>query len=500
MIAALAAIAVVVVAIVVIDSSGGGGSPSAEASTSTHTATITRRDLVEIDTEDGTLGYAGTRSVVNHLSGTVTWIAAQGSVVEPGHSLYRVDTSPVVLMSGTRPAYRNLQSGVSSGADVRQLERNLRVLGYDPDHAMPLDSTWTAATTSAVDRFQAAHGLTQTGSLELGRIVFQPGARRVATISATLGGSASGGGSATGSTSASGAAYRPSSGEQANAVNAVLLSRTPVGRVEIAAHAAQDTTTPTTTTPTTTTPTTTTPTMTTPTTTTTTPTTPATPAPAPKKKASKPSVQRTTPATTQGGSFGGGAGGTGASAAAAGGAASGSASAAASGTASNTIMTTTSTRRVVTVQLDTSKSEIAHVGDRVTVQLPSGNFAHGRITSVGTVATSTASSSSSSSGGSSGSSSNGSATVTVTIHLTSTGGTLDQAPVSVRFQESRVRNVLAIPVTALLAQSGGRYAVQVVESSGIRLVPVTPGLYTSGYVQIDGAGLKPGMRVTNAGL
>jgi multidrug efflux pump subunit AcrA (membrane-fusion protein) len=167
-------------------------------------------------------------------------------------------------------------------------------------------------------------------------------------------------------------------------------------------------------------------------------------------------------------------------------------------------MTTTSARRVVTVALDTSKSGLARTGAAVSVELPGGGTATGRITSVGTVATSSSTSSSSSGGnggaggGSSSSSGSTTATITVTIALTHGGSTLDQAPVTVDFEQGRARNALAIPVTALLAEPGGRFAVEVVSGSSRRLVYVTPGVYTTGDVQISGPGIVPGMRVTNA--
>jgi multidrug efflux pump subunit AcrA (membrane-fusion protein) len=147
------------------------------------------------------------------------------------------------------------------------------------------------------------------------------------------------------------------------------------------------------------------------------------------------------------------------------------------------------------VALPTTKSALAKLGQRVTVKLPSGSDVHGPISSVGKVATSASTTSGTTS------STPTEATIKVTIRLLESRGSLDQAPVTVRFEQSRRKNVLAIPVTALLARPGGTFAVQVVEAGGTRrTVPVQTGLYTSGYVEIDGAGLRPGMHVTNAAI
>ena len=45
-------------------------------------------------------------------------------------------------------------------------------------------------------------------------------------------------------------------------------------------------------------------------------------------------------------------------------------------------------------------------------------------------------------------------------------GSLDQALVEVAITDQTVRNVLAVPVDALLARSGGGYAVEVVAGDG----------------------------------
>ncbi len=77
-------------------------------------------------------------------------------------------------------------------------------------------------------------------------------------------------------------------------------------------------------------------------------------------------------------------------------------------------------------------------------------------------------------------------------------GSWDQAPVEVSITTGAVRNVLVVPVDALLALSGGGYAVEVAGGDGIRqLVPVSLGIFddVDGLVQVSGPGLSAGQRV-----
>lgn len=179
-----------------------------------------------------------------------------------------------------------------------------------------------------------------------------------------------------------------------------------------------------------------------------------------------------------------------------------------------TVLTATSTTPIVTVDLDVSEEYLVKPGDAVTVVLPNGTSSvGGRIETVGSVAT-CPSGGGSGVGGSiglggdsgssgqspcesagSGSSSTPTVPVTIALNHTPPGARLDQAPVNVAITTQRANHVLAVPVNALLALAGGGFGVQVVTGNSRHLVGVTTGLYSSTLVQVNGPGIRAGVRV-----
>ncbi|MGW4704610.1 peptidoglycan-binding protein, partial [Streptomyces sp. NPDC004285] len=140
------------------------------------TAPVTRGDLTDSSQQDGTLGHLGERKInVGGPGGTLTWLAAPGSVVRRDERLYEVDGEAVRLMYGDEPMYRTLRTG-DKGKDVRQLEENLAALGYT---GFDVDEEYTAKTAAAVARWQKSHDLKQTGTLGPDRIAFAGSAVRV---------------------------------------------------------------------------------------------------------------------------------------------------------------------------------------------------------------------------------------------------------------------------------------------------------------------------------
>jgi hypothetical protein len=144
----------------------------------------------------------------------------------------------------------------------------------------------------------------------------------------------------------------------------------------------------------------------------------------------------------------------------------------------------TSTRRQVQVNIAATEQSSLRAGDRVLITLPNYQDTAGVVTQVGTVANGSGSTS---------------PTIPVTIKLLDprSAGSLDQAPVRVQITTAGVSDALIVPVTALLAQNGGGYAVETVDGHTThRLVPVTLGLFddADGLVQVSGD-LHPGQQV-----
>ena len=186
--AAAAALGTAAIVAAVVLAGGDEAPPVRAAATAASTATVERRDLVDRASLDGTLGYADASPLRAGAAGTLTAIREPGSLVRRGHSLYDVDDEPAAwLLYGSLPAWRDFSSGMSDGEDVRQLERNLRALGHDPDGDMTVDDEWDWATTAAVLRFQDERGLTEDGTLSQGEVVFRPGPARVGELKAELG-------------------------------------------------------------------------------------------------------------------------------------------------------------------------------------------------------------------------------------------------------------------------------------------------------------------------
>jgi len=342
MVAAAAAVAVALPAGVLAAREDAGPAPAA-APSSTSVARVQRRDLVDRETVAGTLGFSRAAALRAGVSGTLTRLRREGTVVRRGGWLYEVDGQRTGwLLYGARPAWRAFSPGMPDGADVRQLEANLRALGHDPDRDLDVDGHWDPATTAAVVRLQEARELEEDATLEAGEVVFRPRAVRLGAARAAVG-----------------------------------------DRVRPGAPLAD----------------------------------------------------------------------------------------------------ITGTRREVSVDLEADRQAVARTGAGVTVTLPDGREAPGRVEEVGRVARARE--------GDDG------ATIAVRVRLLGRAGRgsgYDRAPVDVDFERERAKAALAVPVTALVARSGGGYAVEVVENGRRRLVPVRPGLSADGLVAVQGA-LREGQSV-----
>ncbi|MGI5427468.1 peptidoglycan-binding protein [Streptomyces sp. CA-179760] len=242
---------VVVAAVAVVGALGLGGGGAEEGSSapprSGSTVPVTRTTLTERTTVDGQLGYGTEIPLPVKATGTVTWLPKEGTTVERGGTLLRVDDRPVVLLYGTLPMYRELgltagpqqgtrqdtqqgtqqdagakgdiqgsgdqgrtaeapgapdpsgsptpggagagaaaggTGGTLRGMDVLQFESDLAALGYT---GFTVDEEFTDLTARAVKRWQKSLGLPQTGTVGIGDVVYSAGKVRIGHASVRLG-------------------------------------------------------------------------------------------------------------------------------------------------------------------------------------------------------------------------------------------------------------------------------------------------------------------------
>ncbi len=158
------------------------------------TAAVTQKDLVIYDETTATLGFTTSATVSSPVAGTVTSVTEPGSRVDPGTVIASIDGAPLVAMLGDIPTSRALSKGVSDGADVRQLESNLVLLGFDPQGAITIDDEFDSATAAAVTTWEDSLGLDGDGKVPQGEIAFVPGHLLVDGVSVSVGGAVAAGG------------------------------------------------------------------------------------------------------------------------------------------------------------------------------------------------------------------------------------------------------------------------------------------------------------------
>jgi peptidoglycan hydrolase-like protein with peptidoglycan-binding domain len=422
-IAALAAAAAVVVALA--GGSGEASDPESPAKAS-GTGTVARRTLAERVTAEGTIGYAGETTVLARLSGTVTALPSVGDVIRRGERLYALAGEPVLLLYGSVPAYRTLAEAISDGKDVEQVEANLAALGYEPG---TVDEEFTSSTAAAIEAWQEDLGLEDTGELELGRVAFLRGPQRVTDLEATLGEALGGGGGGNDNM----VAWHPEA-EETGGAEEPFEAPEEDEKAEKEKGEGDEASEP--------------------------------PAEEEQPEAEAPSAAPSGESPEAGG---------------------GEEPEAESEPSSIPVLRTSSTRRVVTVDLDPNEQSLAKRGKEVEVVLPNGSQVKGVVKRVAAVE--------SSGEGGPGEEEEAGFEATVAVTGKHKIPALDGAAVSVVFTQQVRKHVLSVPLTALVATGGGRFAVYAREGASRRRIIVTPGLAADGYVEVEGKGLREGMTV-----
>jgi membrane fusion protein, multidrug efflux system len=168
------------------------------------------------------------------------------------------------------------------------------------------------------------------------------------------------------------------------------------------------------------------------------------------------------------------------------------------------VVQVTATTKVVTLDLTVDQVANVEAGTPVTVTLPDGAQATGRVADVASEPSSDSGSDPGAGGGDGGDGGGGGQDgeetypVTVALDDPAAAGAFESGSVDASVERSRTEDATAVPVIALLALREGGYAVQVVDDSqpsGYRLVPVEVGTIADEWAQVSGEGIEAGVDV-----
>ncbi|WP_329544776.1 efflux RND transporter periplasmic adaptor subunit [Streptomyces sp. NBC_01356] len=153
------------------------------------------------------------------------------------------------------------------------------------------------------------------------------------------------------------------------------------------------------------------------------------------------------------------------------------------------VLSYTGTTQVVTLELDTADQRLAKKGTKVAVELPDGTSVEGRIEDVSTEIDP-----------GDGGEQDPTTKVKVTVALDGAkaqkaAASYVLAAVNVFFTAGERKNVLTVPIAALVALPEGGFGVEVVRGSTTAYVSVETGLFANGRVEITGEGITEGTRV-----
>ncbi|MEV0378724.1 peptidoglycan-binding protein [Nonomuraea sp. NPDC050643] len=150
------------------------------------------------------------------------------------------------------------------------------------------------------------------------------------------------------------------------------------------------------------------------------------------------------------------------------------------------VLTYTGTSKVVTVYLEAEDQRMAKKGSKVEVTLPDGKSVKGKITEVATVIVP---------GEAQNDDPQTRVEALVSIGAAKAAKGLDKAAVDVTFTASQRKNVLTVPVAALVALQEGGFGLEIIEGGRSRYIKIETGLFSGGRVEVSGDGLTEGMTV-----